>query len=135
MPEPEMLHRVEDFCRGDAWVIDGNYAFVRDVILSRATHIVMLDYSRWVVMFRIVRRTLSRMIFRKRLWNGNREDWRFLFKLDPEENVILWAWQTYAKRRSDFDALVSPMPSEIEVLRFNKPREATSWLSERADRD
>jgi adenylate kinase family enzyme len=129
LPDDEMRRRVESFCAQSDWVIDGNYSFVRDIILDRVTDVFMLDYPKALVMSRIIRRTLSRMITRKELWNGNREDWKFLFKLDPEENVILWAWKTYDKRVADFDRLVTELPDTVTVHRFKTPAQAKRWLN------
>ena len=128
LPDNEMRRRVESFSAQSNWVIDGNYSFVRDIILNRVTDVFMLDYPKALVMFRIIRRTLRRMITRQELWNGNREDWKFLFKLDPEENVILWAWKTYDKRVADFDRLVNELPDTVTVHRFKTTAQAAAWL-------
>ena len=130
LPDEEMRVRVRALCDSDRWIIDGNYSFVRDIILTRATDVFLLDYSRSVVMRRIILRTLSRMLWRKELWNGNREDWRFLFKLDPEENVVLWAWTTFSERRRNFDRLILDLPKTINVYRFRSPSETRRWLDQ-----
>jgi adenylate kinase family enzyme len=60
----------------DGWVSDGNYGMVRDLIWGRATHLVWLDYSRVIVMSRVIKRSIARAFDQKELWAGNREDWR-----------------------------------------------------------
>jgi hypothetical protein len=65
---------------------------VQDLIWTAADLVVWLDLPRWRVMSALARRTFSRMLLRKELWNGNRERWTNLFKRDPEENILLWAW-------------------------------------------
>ena len=37
------------------------------------------------------------MITRAELWNGNQEEWRNLLTLDPETNIVLWAWTQHSK--------------------------------------
>jgi hypothetical protein len=37
------------------------------------------------------------MITRAELWNGNREEWRNLRTLDPETNIVRWAWTQHSK--------------------------------------
>jgi len=37
------------------------------------------------------------MITRDELWNGNREQWRNLLTLNPETNIVLWAWTQLSK--------------------------------------
>lgn len=81
-----------------AWVIDGNYtSIVGQILRDRAGFVIALDLPRWRVMARITRRTLGRMITRTELWNGNREQWRNLRTLDPETNIVLWAWTQHSK--------------------------------------
>ena len=43
-PTDVFRERVRLALQGDAWVIDGNYGKVRDIIWSRAEAIVWLDY-------------------------------------------------------------------------------------------
>jgi adenylate kinase family enzyme len=74
--EPEaFVRRVEAAIAGDAWVTDGNYSKVLPAILARATHVVWLDYSRAVVMPRVIGRSFARALDGRELWPGagNRE--------------------------------------------------------------
>src|SRR5262245_66425581 len=74
-PAPTERFRAEvaDRLQGDGWVVDGNYARVQDVVWPRADAVVWLDLGRPLVMWRIVGRTLRRVIRGEELWNGNRE--------------------------------------------------------------
>jgi hypothetical protein len=80
-------------------VIDGNYGPVRDIVRARAQLIVAIDLPRPVVMAQLVSRTLRRMLTREELWNGNREEWRYLISTDPDRNLLLWAHLHFAKYR------------------------------------
>ncbi len=71
---------VADFITGDAWVVDGNYSKVRDLVWRRADTVVWLDPPRPAVMRQLMGRTLSRMARRTELWNGNRESCMNLFR-------------------------------------------------------
>jgi len=63
----------------DAWVIDGNYGIVRDLLVERATGVVWIDPPKRVVMAQVIRRSASRAVLRTELWNGNRErPWAWL---------------------------------------------------------
>ena len=78
---------------GPAWVTDGNYSKVRDLIWSRATTLVWLDYSLPVILWQLTQRTWKRIITHEELWNGNRETWRGA--LFSKDSLFLWAVQTY----------------------------------------
>jgi adenylate kinase family enzyme len=55
----ELAQKVRGAISADAWVSDGNYAVVRDLIWRRATHLVWLDYSRAVIMYRVIKRSIT----------------------------------------------------------------------------
>ena len=46
---------------GDAWVSDGNYGKVRDIVWRRADTVVWLDYALVVILGRLTWRTLRRI--------------------------------------------------------------------------
>ena len=94
--EATLRAEVGAFVAGDAWVVDGNYRAVRDLLWARATAIVVLDPPRRVVMARVGRRTFARLLTRRKLWNGNRERWRDLLSRSPERNIVRWAWRGHA---------------------------------------
>ena len=52
---------------GDAWVVDGSYRRVHDLIWPRAETIVWLDYPFLTNLVRLARRTLRRLRTREEL--------------------------------------------------------------------
>jgi adenylate kinase family enzyme len=105
------------------WVVDGNYhADVADV-LDGAQICLWLDYPRWLVMVRLLRRTLARMVSRRTLWNGNRENWRHLFSRDADLNILLWAWTTHDRRHEQYAAEATE-----RWVQLRTPRETERWL-------
>ena len=131
LPDEELRARVIDFVSGDRWVVDGNYTSqgVNDVVLDAADTVVWVDMPRRVVMQRVISRSFRRAASGEELWNGNTERWPNLFKLDPEENIILWAWTRFADTRAKYeDRLVEPRFSHLEVHRLRTPREADAFV-------
>lgn len=82
----------------EAWVVDGNYGPVRDLVWQRATHLVWLDYERRVIMARVISRTFFARFCAPSLWAGNREQWRHLLR---PSHPIRWAWNTWDRRRRE----------------------------------
>ena len=114
---------------GDAWITDGNYS--RDAqprILARATDVIWLDYSRLVIMPRVIRRSFLRAIDGEELWpgTGNRETFaRWLDK----EHPIRWTWDTYRSGRDKREALFeSETLTHLRKHRFRAPRDTKRWL-------
>jgi adenylate kinase family enzyme len=126
-PNSVFLERVRQSLRGDAWVVDGNYHQVRDIVWSRADTVVWLDYPFRTIIGRLARRTWGRIFTHEKLWNGNQEHLRGLFARD---SVFLWALRTYRRRRRQYPALLSrPENSHLRIVRLRSPREAADFLS------
>jgi adenylate kinase family enzyme len=132
--EPDaFLADVEAAAEVQDWVIDGNYRRALPLILRRATDLIWLDYSRAVVMGRVIRRSFDRALSRRELWpgTGNREDFlRWLRKDHP----IRWAWDTFARRRRQYGALFAdPMLAGLRRHRLDDPSQ-TGALLEKLER-
>lgn len=126
-PTEELRERVRDAVDGDAWVVDGNYSAVRDIVWSRADTLVWLDFSLATILWRLVRRTTDRLLTRRELWAGNREDLRLLLSRD---SIILWALRTYRKNRRMYGAVAhDPAHAHLTIVRLRSPRECAAWLA------
>lgn len=115
----------------DGWVMCGAYDSHIDPIRdAECDTIVWLDYSRPVVMNRLVRRTVRRAATREELWNGNREPLTNFFGWDPATNVIRYAWVNFDKRRTGYEHKVNDGAWDRPVVhRFRHPRDAERFLT------
>jgi adenylate kinase family enzyme len=121
--------RVDEFTGQDAWVVDGNYSRVRDIIWQRADTVLWLDPSRTRVMRQVIWRTLRRAVTRAELWNGNREPLSNFLRVKPEESIIAWAWsrhhvyrQRYLREQSD------PANAHLTFLRLRTREEVDALI-------
>lgn len=120
--------RVEAATAGDGWALDGNYSKVRDIYWPRADSLVWLDYGLHVILWRLWWRTLRRVTTREELWNGNRESARTA--LCTRDSILLWALQTYKRRRRQYrELLASPESRHLVVVHLTTPRNARAWLA------
>jgi adenylate kinase family enzyme len=121
--------RIETFTQAPAWVVDGNYSAVRDIVWSRADTVVWLDLPRHRVMRQLLWRTLRRMATGAQLWNGNRERWQNLFRLDPQESILVWAWTKHAAYRERYLAAEKdPANASLVFVRLRSRKEAAALL-------
>ena len=132
LPDDEFKARVSEFVSKSNWVIDGNYSRLRPILDARLTHLIWLDYPRWFVMLRLIRRTLWRVISRKKLWNGNREALTNLLKANAEQNIILWAWNAHANNRRRYQKLFEELPA-VEKIRIGSPLQVNRFLKSLVD--
>jgi adenylate kinase family enzyme len=128
--DPEaFLTLVDKAIDADRWVADGNYRLAMTRILPRITDLVWLDYSRALVMRRVIWRSFARAMGRQELWpgTGNREQFRrWLDKGHP----IRWAWDTYNRRKLQYEVLFEdPRLAHVRKHRLTDPREAEPLIA------
>lgn len=122
----EFKRRTAEAAAAETWVCDGNYTIVRPYVLPRATHLVWLDYSRGLIMRRVIWRSISRAVTRKELYNGNRENAANWLNKD---HPVRWAWDTFRRRRAEYEALLAtPEYAHLMTFRVRHPGEAEDVL-------
>jgi len=109
------------------WVVDGNYRSHVEDALAAAELTVWLDYPRWLVMRRLVPRSLARRLTGRELWNGNRESWRALLSRDPHLNIVVWSWTRHGPTRERLAPVAAANPTSW--VRLTTPRETERWLA------
>lgn len=127
VPAEQFKRAVVEATQGACWVADGNYSAVRDVLWSRATHVVWLNYGRFTVFSRLLWRTLSRGVTRTRLSHGNKESLRMA--LFSRDSILLWALSTYSKNQSKFAALRSHDEFvHLQWVEVTEPSQALAFI-------
>ena len=129
LPPGQFRERTAEIVAGERWVVDGNYSLVRDIVWEAADVIVWLDLPKRVAMSRITRRTVLRGITKRGLWNGNTEDWRNAFKIEPTENMIRWTWTTHDNRHRRYQMLQAGPWSHKRWIRLRTPREVEAFAA------
>ena len=126
-PDDIFRDRVSLALSGEAWVADGSYSLVRDIVWPRTQMIVWLDYPLRTAMWRLFLRTVRRCFTQEELWNGNRESFRVAFL--SRESLFLWGLKSHPRRRRTYPALFGrPEYAHLEVVRLRSPRETEQWL-------
>lgn len=130
LPADEFRAAVVERVGGEGWVVDGNYRAVWDVIGMRADTVVWLDLPRALIMRRVVRRTVRRLVTREELWNGNREPFGNLWRLDPNRSIIRWAWTQHRKYVERYEgAMADPQWAHLRFVRLRSPDEVEGFVS------
>lgn len=117
---------VEAAIAATAWVCEGNYSVVRDLVWSRGTELVWLDLPFPVVFRRLWSRTWRRYRRNEVLWNGNREHFWSQFTWD---GLFVCALRTHwRRRRISPQRLREPSYRHLVVHRLRSPREVEVWI-------
>jgi hypothetical protein len=106
----------------ESWIIDGNSRLVGEIIWTRATVLIWLDFALPTVIRHVLTRTISRLASGSDFSGGMRESWmRTFFSRDSIllRSVKSWAlWRReYKKCCSDWTAL------DLRVFRVNSRKQ------------
>jgi adenylate kinase family enzyme len=123
----EFRRRVTAATAQQAWVIDGNYSAVRDIVLARADTLVWLDYPLWRIFWQLTGRTLRRALSGEEIWNGNKETWRGV--LFSKDSLYLWVLRTYRRHKRRYTTLQkNPAFKHLEFVHLKSPKQLAAWL-------
>lgn len=70
--------RIAAVVREESWIADGNCDVARDLIWSRATSVIWLNYAQPVVLFRALRRSMHRLMAGSTAPTGDKETLRHI---------------------------------------------------------
>ena len=128
-PDALFLERLTAALVGDDWVVDGNYSRVRDLIWARVELVVWLDYPLVMNLWRLLRRSIRRIVSQEELWGtGNRETWRSQFL--QSDSLFVWAITTHGEKRRRYSELIQrPEYAHIHFVRLRSPRATQRWLA------
>ena len=127
VPRPEFAADVRRFAAGDRWITEDQYhGVLGDLLWERADTVIWLDLPRRTIMWRVIRRTVTRLVLRTELWNGNRER---LLDLARPSHPIRWAWSRAESRSRETAKRAARFP-RVTVVRLRTSGEARRWLRE-----
>lgn len=132
VPDPQFRARVQKFlvrseAKAGGWIVDGNYRSRLGEVVDAADAVVWLNYPRWFVMQRMLRRTFGRMVRRTELWHGNRERLREVLSRDPERSIVMWAWTQHEGYRCQYQE-ESQQAAGTTWIRLRSPMAARRLL-------
>jgi adenylate kinase family enzyme len=126
----EFQSRVDEATQSDAWVVDGNYSAVRDIVWDRADTLVWFDLPYATVLARTTLRTVRRVVTREELWNGNKEPFSNLWSVNPQKSIIAWTATHHGKyRRRYLEAETDPRWARLRFVRLRSQRETDAFVA------
>jgi adenylate kinase family enzyme len=122
--------RVTEATEPAAWVVDGNYSAVQDIVWDRVDTVVWFDLPYLTVMSRTIRRTVRRAVTRQELWNGNKEPLSNLWSFNPQKSIIAWTATRHRVYRQRYaDAEHDPRWAGRRFVRLRSQAAADAFLA------
>ncbi len=110
----EFLKLVSSQLESESWVMDGNYSKVYNNLNPQYDYLIWLDYPFFKIMWRYFKRTFDRIIFKRKICNGNIENLKNLFSSD---SLLIWIFKTYWKRKRELAKLIEENDKSLLVIR------------------
>jgi adenylate kinase family enzyme len=123
---PEFLADVAALAGRPQWVTEYQYPDARPLLLARCDLVVYLLLPRWLVMSRVVRRTIGRSLRREVLWNGNLEPPLRTFFTD-RDHVVRAAWRSHGRNAARIENIRVARP-DVPIVVLTSHREIAHWL-------
>lgn len=106
---------VDAIAASEHWILDGAPYFAEELVYRRADTIVALDYPRWLVMARVVRRTIG-VEFLGRSSGAHRRQ-GIARAIKDAEHPVRWAWTSHRARHAEIAGLGNLyISAEIKVF-------------------
>lgn len=110
------------------WVAAGNYTAIRDIVWGKADTLIWLDYSLPRTFAQLARRSLTRIIDKQPICNGNTET---LGKTFSDDGILYWMLRTYRTQRQDNAGIFAHPerhPGIRHFIRLRHPAETQALL-------
>lgn len=123
-PTPQDLidERVRETISQPRWVLDGNFVGYRDLVWQRADTMIWLDFPRWRVLVRLLKRNLGWWLTRKPVWSGNR------MTLRQAWSGLRHALRSHGEKQRTYPGFLADFP-HLDVVHFQQPEAVDRWLA------
>lgn len=102
--------QVDQATSGPGWIVDGQYEQLRALLLDRVDTIIVVDARRTTAQRRIIKRSVTRLRARERLWNGERESLRSV------TTMLVQAWRQHPRTRLVNSELLAAAAPEVRTI-------------------
>ncbi|MFD4371823.1 adenylate kinase [Streptomyces sp. NPDC058486] len=132
LPLDAFRAEAERVTREDAWVVEGNYSKLADVVWHRAEVLVWLDLPLSLVVRRIAYRSLRQLTGRDTSVQARRLTWKRAFF--GRRSLLRTAIRKYSHNRPRYARQVAETAAlGVRVVRLRSGREADAWLARQLD--
>jgi len=118
----------------ETWVVDAWHERILGTLaLERADTIVYLDPPLPLVLRRLVTRSLAEILFRRRLWNGNRQTWCGAF--GGRNSLVGYAIRRHPDMRRRLpETLQRPELQHVRRVHLTSARRVRHWLQSEGEK-
>ncbi|WP_169083461.1 DNA topology modulation protein [Paenibacillus sp. PL91] len=121
-PKDEQKKVQEKLINHERWIIDGNYGGTIDIRLNAADTIIFIDLSRWICLFRVLKRRFQyRNKKRDDLAEGCEERINFQF--------LKWVWDYSIEQKPKIMEQLRNHSPDKRVIILKSPKEVKQFIT------
>ena len=125
--DEELMENVRIATNGVRWLLDGNYNRTQPIKWKNVQTIIWLDYPFYLVFFRVLKRSITRLFDKRTLWGtNNRESFQQTFL--SHESIILWMWTSYPHMKKRYTKLFEKNTKDWQLIRLTSPTDTKTFL-------
>ncbi|WP_151736035.1 kinase [Paenibacillus tengchongensis] len=122
-PEDEdFIKDVKTIADNNEWIIDGYYELASEYLNTRATILIKMEISLPVLLFRIIKRSIKRMLHKTKVCGGNEENILFLLS---KEGLLRYAVNQHLFFKN---SITVKEGSKVMLVRNNKDMKKVTEL-------
>lgn len=126
-PDDELFAKLTERLSQPAWVLDGNYTRTIPIKWREADTVIWLNYGFFTVLFRAIKRAITRIVSKQKLWDTNNTE--TLGRLFSKDSIVWWTIKTHGKRNHQYyDAMNNPAYAHIKFIELTSPKAANAFL-------
>jgi adenylate kinase family enzyme len=112
--------KVKGLLRKDSWIMDGNYRSTMDIRIAKSDTIIFLDFSRWICLYRILKRRLR----------NNRVDTLNCCNEQITYELIKWIiWTFPSTNRKEILSKINKVKDRKKVVILKSNKQMEEFLS------
>ena len=122
----DYLDAITEMVARPGWILDAAPYYADDLVYPAADTVIVLDYPKPVVMWRVLRRTLAVELLRRPA--GAHRPAGLAAWWDKEQ-AVRWAWSSHADRHREGLELAGRADlAHAQIIRFTRAADARCWL-------
>ena len=121
-PKAEWARKVEELCRRESWVMDGNFSGTLETRMEACDTVVFLDLPRTVCLWRVLKRLVM-------YWNARRPDAAEGCHEKFDLEFLLWVWNYGTRSRPKVVSLLEKYAESKTIVRLRSSAEAEEFLA------
>jgi adenylate kinase family enzyme len=125
--DEELFNKLKNALSSEKWILDGNYSKTEHIKWKQIQIVIFLDLPFYLVLYRIIKRSLVRGLKRQELWAGNKESIsKVLFSKD---SMILFTIKNFYKNRKRYSKLSNNFQnSQIKFISLKSRKDINDFL-------